>query len=51
MDTARCEHSEMDGDTCVECGEACSHADVGAEDDGICHDAECPIHGWEEAAQ
>lgn len=42
---ARCEHPRMSGNTCEECGESCSSSDVGAEDDGICHDSACPIHG------
>ena len=44
-DDDRCDHPRMIGDTCSECGDRCSHADVGAVDDGICHDADCPIHG------
>lgn len=40
-----CDHPQMTGDTCDECGESCSHRDVGATDDGICHDPDCPIHG------
>ena len=44
-DAARCEHPCMDGDTCTECGESCTLADVDSDDDWICRDLECPIHG------
>lgn len=40
-----CDHPRMDGDQCAECGDRCSHRDVGAVADGVCHDHECPIHG------
>lgn len=41
-----CEHSCLSPEgVCLDCGDRCSGADVGAEDDGICHDPECPIHG------
>lgn len=43
-----CEHPKMVDDACEECGEHCSHVDVGAEDDGVCHDPECPIHGTDD---
>lgn len=42
VDTA-CDHPGLDtSGACIECGERCSLA---AEQDGVCMDTECPIHG------
>lgn len=45
VDDEACEHGHVIDDVCRDCGEACAHADVGAENDGICHDSSCPLHG------
>ena len=41
---SRCDHPRVEGGECAECGERCSHKDVGATGT-LCHDPDCPIHG------
>ena len=41
----RCEHPRLSSDgACTECGDGCS---LGAEQDGVCYDTDCPLHGAE----
>lgn len=37
-----CDHAHVTDDTCDECEAACTHAQ---EQDGVCFDNDCPLHG------